>query len=178
MAVRIISEARRAARRKAVPVVPGTIIVRSRPHRDERGASLPCDAYGQSISALRGVIDALAEQGVTMHDVRYTRIHVSDVAAWTAIGRAHDEYFREFNPVSTMMDAVRTLDRDVIVEFEVHAVPGKTPRKGACERCGASLGAAAASRCGWNCTFCADCTAQLGHRCPNCGGALCSIPID
>lgn len=31
--------------------------------------------------------------------------------------------------------------------------------------------------CSFECTFCADCTAELGGVCPNCGGALERRPL-
>lgn len=41
-----------------------------------------------------------------------------------------------------------------------------------CERCGRSLPADSddAYICSHECTFCASCADELGHRCPNCGG--------
>ena len=49
--------------------------------------------------------------------------------------------------------------------------------RGACERCGGALDAGgAAFICSYECTFCGDCTATLGHVCPNCGGELVRRP--
>lgn len=47
-----------------------------------------------------------------------------------------------------------------------------------CERCGLDLAAqdAGAFICSFECTFCADCTADLDDRCPNCGGELLDRP--
>jgi uncharacterized protein len=49
--------------------------------------------------------------------------------------------------------------------------------KEACERCGAGLGHGdVAFICSHECTFCAGCTTQLAHVCPNCGGELVRRP--
>ena len=46
-----------------------------------------------------------------------------------------------------------------------------------CERCAAALTAdGAAFICSYECTFCAGCSAELGHDCPNCGGELVRRP--
>jgi len=46
-----------------------------------------------------------------------------------------------------------------------------------CERCQAPLAAdGEAWICSWECTFCGDCAAATGARCPNCGGELVRRP--
>ena len=49
-----------------------------------------------------------------------------------------------------------------------------------CETCGIDLPPASteARICSFECTFCADCQANvLGNVCPNCGGGLYSRPV-
>ena len=48
----------------------------------------------------------------------------------------------------------------------------------ACERCGRELGldSAEAMICSFECTFCAECSAAMSGRCPNCGGELVRRP--
>ncbi|MGI8481777.1 MAG: DUF1272 domain-containing protein [Chthoniobacterales bacterium] len=49
--------------------------------------------------------------------------------------------------------------------------------KKACEKCNAALGAGEeAFICTHECTFCANCTSDVGHVCPNCGGELVRRP--
>jgi uncharacterized protein len=49
--------------------------------------------------------------------------------------------------------------------------------RNACERCGTPLAADGPARiCSFECTFCPGCAAQLGARCPNCGGELVARP--
>ena len=46
-----------------------------------------------------------------------------------------------------------------------------------CERCGKELGwEDPASICSYECTFCKDCSADMDHVCPNCGGELVRRP--
>jgi uncharacterized protein len=47
----------------------------------------------------------------------------------------------------------------------------------ACERCGADLAPdGEAYICSFECTFCASCTEELEHICPNCAGDLVRRP--
>jgi uncharacterized protein len=151
----------------------GTIVVRGTPQPGADGAvALPCDSHGQAISALHSLVDAVAREGATIHDIVSTSISVSDPAAWATVSRAHAAFFRGIDPAATMVEAPY-LDAGTVVEIEARAIAGKTPPKSACERCGAGLADdSGAANCGWNCTFCEACARQLDHRCPNCGGAL------
>jgi len=47
-----------------------------------------------------------------------------------------------------------------------------------CEKCGAGLAkdSTDARICSYECTFCADCSAKMDGRCPNCGGELLPRP--
>lgn len=47
-----------------------------------------------------------------------------------------------------------------------------------CECCDRDLPATSADAriCSFECTFCVDCAATLGSRCPNCGGELLTRP--
>ncbi len=46
-----------------------------------------------------------------------------------------------------------------------------------CETCGKSLTPdGEAYICTYECSFCADCTAEMAHICPNCGGELVRRP--
>jgi hypothetical protein len=45
--------------------------------------------------------------------------------------------------------------------------------KRVCEKCGVALTASeVAYICSFECTYCADCAAQVNAVCPNCGGEL------
>jgi hypothetical protein len=49
--------------------------------------------------------------------------------------------------------------------------------KAACEKCGRALDRdGEAYICSYECTFCAGCSAQMKHVCPNCGGELLRRP--
>lgn len=84
----------------------------------------PGDAYGQAKTALEIVVAALAECGATPADVVRTRLYVTDIGDWQAIGRAHGEVFADVRPAATMVQVAALIDPDLLVEIEADAVVG------------------------------------------------------
>jgi len=68
--------------------------------------------------------EALAEAGAGFEHVVRTRMFVTDVANWEAIGRAHGEVFGDIRPAATMVEVSGLIDPDWLVEIEADAVIG------------------------------------------------------
>jgi enamine deaminase RidA (YjgF/YER057c/UK114 family) len=84
----------------------------------------PGDSYTQAKVALEIVVAALAECGASPADVVRTRIYVTDIREWEAVGRAHGEVFADVRPASTMVQVSALVDPDLLVEIEADAVVG------------------------------------------------------
>lgn len=80
------------------------------------------DPYQQAVYALQKIEAALAEVGAKLSDVVRTRMFVTDISQWEAIGRAHGEAFAGINPAATMVEVRKLINPDHLVEIEVDAV--------------------------------------------------------
>jgi len=80
------------------------------------------DAYEQTRRAIRNVEHALDEAGGSLDDVVRTRLYVTDIDRWEAVGRAHGEAFSEVRPATSMVEVSRLIDPAMLVEVEAVAV--------------------------------------------------------
>jgi enamine deaminase RidA (YjgF/YER057c/UK114 family) len=85
------------------------------------------DPYLQSVQILANIASALKRAGATMSDVVRTRIFMTDIEQWEAVGRAHGEVFGTIRPVCTMVQVARLIAPELLVEIEADAVLAKEP---------------------------------------------------
>jgi enamine deaminase RidA (YjgF/YER057c/UK114 family) len=82
------------------------------------------DPSAQTRQIIANITSALAAAGARLSDVVRTRIFVTDMNQWEAIGRAHGEAFGDIRPAATMVEVRRLIDPDLLVEIEVEAILG------------------------------------------------------
>ncbi|TKX81251.1 RidA family protein [Halorubrum sp. SD626R] len=79
------------------------------------------DAYEQMKKALQNVKEALQKTDASIEDVVRTRIFVTDIDEWEAIGEAHSEVFRDVRPATSMVEVDRLIGPELLVEIEAIA---------------------------------------------------------
>ena len=107
----------RAVRIGSMIAVAGTTAI------DEHGEVVGVDDPGAQTRFILAKIErALQAADATLADVIRTRIFVTDISRWEAIGRAHGEVFGAIRPATSMVEVAKLIDPRLLVEIEADAV--------------------------------------------------------
>jgi enamine deaminase RidA (YjgF/YER057c/UK114 family) len=80
------------------------------------------DLHVQCIQVLRNIERALHQAGAELKDVVRTRIFLTDISQWELAGLAHGEFFAAICPACTMVQVVRLVSSEMLVEIEADAI--------------------------------------------------------
>ena len=80
------------------------------------------DEYAQTKRILEKIALALAEAGASLQHVVRTRMYVTDISRWEAVGLAHGEVFGSIRPAMTMVEVKALIDPRLLVEIEATAI--------------------------------------------------------
>ena len=80
------------------------------------------DAGAQARRCFEIIAQALENAGASLEHVVRTRILLTRIEDWQAVAAVHGEFFGRIRPASTIMQVVRFVDPDWLVEIEADAV--------------------------------------------------------
>lgn len=96
---------------------------------DEHGRLVGADdAEAQASYCIEKIERALAAIGASLADVVRTRIYLTRVRDWEAVGRAHARSFGAVRPANTLVEVSALVGGGYLVEIEADAVIGPPAR--------------------------------------------------
>jgi enamine deaminase RidA (YjgF/YER057c/UK114 family) len=79
------------------------------------------EAYDQTLRALDNIERAISEFDADRRHIVRTRVYVTNIYDWEVIAKAHGEFFKDINPVTTMVEVRRLIEPEMLVEIEADA---------------------------------------------------------
>ena len=84
------------------------------------------DAEAQTRRIFAIASESLAKAGATLNDVVRTRMFLTHVEDWEAVGRVHGEFLSAVRPAATMVVVAKLLNPSWRIEIEMEAVLPET----------------------------------------------------
>jgi enamine deaminase RidA (YjgF/YER057c/UK114 family) len=80
------------------------------------------DTASQARRCLEIIQTAIEELGGELSDVTRTRILLTRIEDWEQVAAVHGEFFGNIRPANTIMQVVRFIDPDWLIEIEADAI--------------------------------------------------------
>ncbi len=109
---------------RALKAGPMIFVSGSAPVGEDGQVVGPGDPYLQAKRCFEIIRQSLAKLDCPLSAVVRTRLFVSDISRWQEYGRAHQEYFGDFPPTTTMVEVKGLVDPSMLIEVEADAYLG------------------------------------------------------
>ncbi len=80
------------------------------------------DPYLQTKFIIQKIEKVLIQAGASLNDVVRTRMFVTDISRWEDFGKAHNEFFHDSKPCTSMIEISRLISPEYLVEIEATAM--------------------------------------------------------
>ena len=80
------------------------------------------DSAAQARRCIEIIRNALEQAGASLSNVIRTRILLTRIEDWERVGLVHGEFFGSIRPANTVMQVIRFIDPEWLVEIEADAV--------------------------------------------------------
>jgi enamine deaminase RidA (YjgF/YER057c/UK114 family) len=107
---------------RAVRVGPIVSVAGTAPLGPDGRTVAPGDAVAQARRCLDVIAAALQGAGASLRDVVRTRVFLTRIEDWQAVGSVHGEYFGDIRPACTVVQVAGLIDSAWLVEIEADAV--------------------------------------------------------
>lgn len=106
---------------RAVRVGKHVYVAGTGPFHEDGSIEHPRDPHAQARRCCEIILAALREVGAGAEHVVRTRIYLRRTEDWIEVGTAHDEFFGEARPVTTIVTVAGFLHPSMMVEIEAEA---------------------------------------------------------
>ncbi len=80
------------------------------------------DVYKQTKFIISKIEKYLNEAGAKLNDIVRTRMFVVNIEDWKEIGKAHNQFFKNIKPATTMVEVNNLIDSNLLIEIEADAI--------------------------------------------------------
>jgi len=107
----------RAVKKGNMIFISGTV------SNDENGNPIAIgNAAEQTDVILSKFVDIMKYFDLSIDEIVRTRIYVTNINDWEAIGTVHGKYFKDIKPTTTMVEVSKLISPDYLVEIEAMAI--------------------------------------------------------